>query len=115
MFLCFRIDTITLEQQQCPESTHTGKVNLVGNYASTSQLFVGVGVTCFLYCIGAILVYVFFDTAYRSNATIPILVRSSINCHVIPAFPAVSDVTVIVDLYQNIFGNDCLVNKQQRT
>ena len=47
-----------------------------GDFSAPSQFYVFVGVVCFLYCLGAIILYVFFDDTYRKNDRIPIIVSS---------------------------------------
>lgn len=42
-----------------------------GSYTSSAQFYVFVGVIAFLYCIGIIVVYVFFDQVYQDKEFVP--------------------------------------------
>lgn len=66
----FRLEDSAFEVTSCNGSdfmTHP-----YGNYSSPSQFFVFVGVMAFLYCIGAVILYVCFDDHYRKFDKIPI-------------------------------------------
>ncbi|XP_064632090.1 synaptophysin-like isoform X3 [Lineus longissimus] len=68
----FMINQFSLKLPLCEGGNDTLKeVRPYGTYAAPSQFFVFVGVICFLYCIGAVVLYVFFDEAYRKNERIP--------------------------------------------
>lgn len=53
--------------------THNTTTHPYGDFSAPSQFFVFIGVVCFLYCLGAIILYVFFDNVYRNNDKIPII------------------------------------------
>lgn len=42
-----------------------------GSFTSSAQFYVFVGVMAFLYCIGIVVVYVFFDQVYNENELVP--------------------------------------------
>ena len=52
----------------------TTRAHLYGNYSASSEFYVFVGVTAFLYCLGILLFYVFGDDKYRNIDKIPIVV-----------------------------------------
>lgn len=47
---------------------------LGGSHRSSAQFFVAVGVLTFLYCLGALLQYIFLDKLYRTRENIPLTV-----------------------------------------
>lgn len=49
----------------------TGSDEIFGNYQSSAQFYVFVGVICMLYCTAALILYTLFNEAYRSNDRIP--------------------------------------------
>lgn len=53
------------------DSKQTASASIFGNYQSSAQFYVFVGVICMLYCTAALVLYTLFNEAYRSNDRIP--------------------------------------------
>lgn len=51
----------------------TVPVSLVGDFSSDAQFFVASGVLAFLYCMGIVVVYGFYEEKYQSNSMLPLV------------------------------------------
>ncbi|GAU93413.1 hypothetical protein RvY_05360 [Ramazzottius varieornatus] len=82
---------------------------LGGSHRSSAQFFVAVGVLTFLYCLGALLLYIFLDKLYRTRENIPLadfiltimfaffwLVASSAWAHGVTGVKAATDPNYVV-------------------
>ncbi|KAM6321548.1 synaptophysin-like protein 1 [Aegotheles albertisi] len=69
----FRLSTVVFS---APDPKHCGgnwtDVYLVGNFSSSAQFFVTLGVLVFLYCIAALVVYFGCMHMYRQNSKFPL-------------------------------------------
>ncbi|XP_012937697.1 synaptophysin-like protein 1 [Aplysia californica] len=54
-------------------NTKTGEMCLLSGSESSAQFYVFVGVIVFLYCLAALVLYIFFDELYRRNTRIVIV------------------------------------------
>jgi hypothetical protein len=57
----------------CNDTLPTTEIHPYGDFASSSQFYVFVGVMAWLYTIGALVVYIIFDDKYRQNDNIPLV------------------------------------------
>lgn len=51
----------------------TGEIRLYGNYSSSAQFYVFIGVMAFLYSLAAVVLYVIWDDRYQQNENLPII------------------------------------------
>ncbi|OWF41540.1 synaptophysin-like protein 1 [Mizuhopecten yessoensis] len=66
----FRIEDQTYQMPLCQNKTKPIDVTFapyVGGSASSAEFYVFVGVIVFLYCMAALILYIFFDEQYRKN------------------------------------------------
>ncbi|XP_074645179.1 synaptoporin-like isoform X2 [Tubulanus polymorphus] len=66
----FRINAEEIKVPICGAADKT--VHPWGDFKAPAEFYVFVGVMAFLYCIAAVILYVFFDDHYRKNDKIPI-------------------------------------------
>ncbi|GFR66273.1 synaptophysin [Elysia marginata] len=95
-------------------ATKTGEFCLLSGSQSSAQFYVFVGVIVFLYCLAALVLYIFFDDLYRKNTRLIIgdfIISIVITLLWIIGSSAwasgVSDIKMYTDPYDgDIFGND---------
>ena len=58
----------------------TDRLFLVGDYSSSSEFFVTIGVFAFLYSTAALSIYVFFFEKYKENNKGPLIVSPPADC-----------------------------------
>ncbi|XP_033746653.1 synaptophysin-like [Pecten maximus] len=65
----FRIEDQTYQMPLCKNGTSpdVSSASYVGGSASAAEFYVFVGVIVFLYCMAALILYIFFDEQYRKN------------------------------------------------
>ncbi|XP_028923911.1 synaptophysin [Ornithorhynchus anatinus] len=68
----FRLHQVYFDAPTC-KNEMTSKVFLVGDYSSSAEFFVTVAVFAFLYSLGALVVYFFFQNKYRENNKGPMI------------------------------------------
>ncbi|OQV24265.1 putative Synaptophysin [Hypsibius exemplaris] len=64
----FNLEKEPVSVNACNSSSAT--IVLGGSYASSAEFFVAVGVLTFLYCLAALLLYIFLDKLYRSRDSV---------------------------------------------
>jgi len=66
-----------LNQNKFPSSFCNGSspetTSPYGDFSSSAEFYVFIGVMAFLYSIGALVLYIFFDDMYRGNTRIPVI------------------------------------------
>lgn len=79
MIILLSVFSLTKERiHRDPCNTSTETLFLGGSYASSAEFFVAIGVLTFLYCLAALLIYIFLDKLYRSRDSVPLAVSN--NC-----------------------------------
>lgn len=74
----YKLDDTTFKIPLCPTTsaihndTEPGTVHLYGNYSSSAEFYVFVGVMAFLYSLAALALYVVWDERYQQNEKLPI-------------------------------------------
>ncbi|KAM3618403.1 uncharacterized protein V6R79_019957 [Siganus canaliculatus] len=68
----FRLHQVYFDAPTC-QNGYTDRVFLVGNYSSSAEFFVTIGVFAFLYSMAALSVYVFFYDKYKENNKGPLI------------------------------------------
>lgn len=76
-FSSFRLHQVYFDAPFC-KGSQTERLFLVGDYSSSAEFFVTIGVFAFLYSMAALSVYIFAFEKYRENNKGPLIV-SSIN------------------------------------
>ncbi|XP_041347552.1 synaptophysin-like isoform X2 [Gigantopelta aegis] len=66
----FDLQNIGFKIPVCPTNVTTSTVHLLQGAESPAQFYVFVGVMAFLYCLVALILYIFFDDLYRKNTKI---------------------------------------------
>ena len=57
-------------------STSKEMTHPYGDFSSSAEFYVFIGVMAFLYSIAALVLYIFFDDMYRSNTRLPVIVSN---------------------------------------
>ena len=65
---------MTVDAPKCNSTSETMEITMFGNFASSAEFYVFVGVMAFLYTIAALVLYIIFDEKYRKFENIPIAV-----------------------------------------
>lgn len=68
----FRLNKISFRAFTCNNATVYDTLYLNGDFSSTSEFFVAVGVFTFLYCMAALLLYTGYQTFYLQNKCLPL-------------------------------------------
>uniref|UniRef100_W5NC24 Synaptophysin n=2 Tax=Lepisosteus oculatus TaxID=7918 RepID=W5NC24_LEPOC len=68
----FRLHQVYFDAPTCSKGG-TERLFLLGDYSSSAQFFVTIGVFSFLYSLGALVVYFFFQERYRENNKGPMI------------------------------------------
>lgn len=74
-FFAFRLHQVYFDAPSC-KGSGTDNLVLVGDYSSSAEFFVTIGVFAFLYSMAALSVYVFAFEKYRENNKGPMIVSS---------------------------------------
>lgn len=74
-FIPFRLHQVYFDAPSC-KGRQTERFYLVGDYSSSAEFFVTIGVFAFLYSMAALSVYVFAFEKYRENNKGPMIVSS---------------------------------------
>lgn len=74
--LWFRLHQVYFDAPTCKGGS-TDRVFLIGNYSSSAEFFVTIGVFAFLYTMAALSIYVFFFEKYKENNKGPLIVSSA--------------------------------------
>ncbi|XP_069085951.1 synaptophysin-like protein 1 [Pleurodeles waltl] len=70
----FRLNTVVLAKSEVPFCNTTwDRFHLTGDFSSSAEFYVTVAVFVFLYCIGALVLYLGYMHAYRESRTLPII------------------------------------------
>jgi|SRR6218665_3807049 len=73
----FRLDDTCFHIPVCvPKSPNSTEICVYGNYTSSAEFYVFVGVMAFLYALGVLVLYVFWDELYQHNERVPIVVSN---------------------------------------
>lgn len=75
MFLSIRLQTSEYQVPLCNRS-HTNATFLEGDFSSSAEFFVCVGVFGFLYCTATLVLYLGYQSVYRQNTRGPIIVST---------------------------------------
>uniref|UniRef100_A0A8C5R789 MARVEL domain-containing protein n=1 Tax=Leptobrachium leishanense TaxID=445787 RepID=A0A8C5R789_9ANUR len=76
----FRLPSATFEE--IDDNLCGGKweeLHLTGDYSSPAQFYVTVAVFAFLYCIGALVLYLGFKQLYQTNSKLPLILFGFLN------------------------------------
>uniref|UniRef100_A0A8C5R681 MARVEL domain-containing protein n=1 Tax=Leptobrachium leishanense TaxID=445787 RepID=A0A8C5R681_9ANUR len=87
LFILFRLPSATFEE--IDDNLCGGKweeLHLTGDYSSPAQFYVTVAVFAFLYCIGALVLYLGFKQLYQTNSKLPLIVSTDFILTVIFTF-----------------------------
>ncbi|XP_078061594.1 synaptophysin-like protein 2 [Mustelus asterias] len=68
----FRLNQISYQAFTCKNGTVYDTLALIGDFSSSAEFFVTVGVFTFLYCIAALILYVGYQSLYQQNKYLPI-------------------------------------------
>ncbi|XP_059806325.1 synaptophysin-like protein 2 isoform X1 [Hypanus sabinus] len=68
----FRLNRISYEALTCNNATGYQTFHLNGDFSSSSEFFVTIGVFTFMYCVAALLVYVGYQNLYQQNKYLPL-------------------------------------------
>lgn len=69
----FELDKSTFPGAFCNGTGGEEKQHPYGDFSSSAEFYVFIGVMAFLYSIGALVLYIFFDDMYRNNQKIPVI------------------------------------------
>lgn len=70
----YKLDDTCFHIPVCvPKSPNSTEICVYGNYTSSAEFYVFVGVMAFLYALGALILYVFWDELYQHNEKVPIV------------------------------------------
>ena len=73
--MCFSLESVCIQSPVCNETAKKTDVCLLAGSKSSAEFYVFVGVIVMLYCIAALVLYIFFDDLYRKNNRIIVGVR----------------------------------------
>ena len=73
--VCFSLESVCIKSPVCDKTAKKTDVCLLSGSKSAAEFYVFVGVIVMLYCIAALVLYIFFDDLYRKNTRIIIGVR----------------------------------------
>ncbi|XP_051890562.1 synaptophysin-like protein 2 [Pristis pectinata] len=68
----FRLNRISYQVLTCSNATVYDTLYLNGDFSSSSEFFVTIGVFAFLYCMAALLLYVGYQNFYQQNKYLPL-------------------------------------------
>ncbi|GCB61632.1 hypothetical protein scyTo_0014356, partial [Scyliorhinus torazame] len=68
----FRLNQISFRAPTCKNGSIYETLNLIGDFSSSAEFFVAVGVLTFLYCTAALVLYVGYQSLYQQNKYLPI-------------------------------------------
>uniref|UniRef100_A0A3B3XG63 Synaptophysin n=1 Tax=Poecilia mexicana TaxID=48701 RepID=A0A3B3XG63_9TELE len=72
----FRLHQVYFDAPTCKDRA-TDRIFLVGDYSSSAEFFVTIGVFAFLYSTAALSIYVFFYDKYKENNKGPLIVSTA--------------------------------------
>lgn len=72
LFLTFRLSTYSYQIPSCQGGSN--ETYLQGDFSSSAEFFVCVGVFGFLYCTATLILYLGYQTVYRETSRGPIIV-----------------------------------------
>lgn len=73
--VCFSLESVCIKSPVCDKTAQKTDVCLLSGSKSAAEFYVFVGVIVMLYCIAALVLYIFFDDLYRKNTHIIVGVR----------------------------------------
>jgi len=69
----YKLDDTCFGIPVCDPKNITSHICVYGNYISSAEFYVFVGVMAFLYALAALILYVFWDEQYQQNEKVPIV------------------------------------------
>ncbi|XP_041052395.1 synaptophysin-like protein 2 isoform X2 [Carcharodon carcharias] len=68
----FRLNQISYRALTCKNDTVYETLDLIGDFSSSAEFFVAIGVFTFLYCTAALVLYLGYQSLYQQNKYLPI-------------------------------------------